>query len=260
MKIKKKLTIIIAIASFLLTIAPLNAQTTSNAAKAVEFYNRGVDRLTTGDYAGAITDFTQALQLEPKDADAYYNRGYAELVLGRYDRAIADYSQALTINPNYVNALGNRCYAYYLTKKYEEAVTDCTKAINLNGNFADFFVYRGNAKDELGKHPEAIEDYTRALSLQGTRGQDRILYNRALAYNRAGQQELALRDYNESLKINTNFAEAYHNRGLTYYKLGDREKAIADLQQASRLASSQGKQATAAKSLEAVELIQGKNP
>jgi Flp pilus assembly protein TadD len=42
-----------------------------------------VDRLTAGDYSGAIADFTQALQLEPKDADAYYNRGYAELVLGQ---------------------------------------------------------------------------------------------------------------------------------------------------------------------------------
>ncbi|MFN7557735.1 tetratricopeptide repeat protein, partial [Microcystis sp.] len=227
MKIKKKLTIIMAIATFLLTISPLSAQTTPNPVKAVEFYNRGVDRLTAGDYSGAIADFTQALQLEPKDADAYYNRGYAELVLGQYERAIADYTQALTINPNYVNALGNRCYVHYLTKKYEAAVEDCTKAIALNGNFADFFIYRGNAKDDLGRHAEAIEDYTKALSLQGTRGQDRILYNRALAYNRAGQQEMALRDYDESLKINANFAEAYHNRGLTHYKLGNREKAIA---------------------------------
>jgi tetratricopeptide (TPR) repeat protein len=56
---------------------------------------------------------------------------------------------------------------------------------------------------------------------------------------------MALRDYNESLKINANFAEAYHNRGLTYYKLGNREKAIADLEAAVRLALSQGKQGTA---------------
>ena len=93
MKIKKKLTIIMAIATFLLTISPLSAQTTANPVKAVEFYNRGVDRLTAGDYSGAIADFTQALQLEPKDADAYYNRGYAELVLGQYERAIADYTR-----------------------------------------------------------------------------------------------------------------------------------------------------------------------
>jgi tetratricopeptide (TPR) repeat protein len=149
---------------------------------------------------------------------------------------------------------------HYLTKKYEAAVEDCTKALALNGNFADFFIYRGNAKDDLGRHLEAIEDYTKALSLQGTRGQDRIFYNRALAYNRAGQQEMALRDYNESLKINANFAEAYHNRGLTYYKLGNREKAIADLEEAARLALSQGKQGTAAKSQSAVALIQGQKP
>jgi tetratricopeptide (TPR) repeat protein len=93
------------------------------------------------------------------------------------------------------------------------------------------------------------------LSLPGTRGRERILYNRALAYNRAGQHEQALRDYNESLSIDADLAEAYHNRGLTYYKLGDNSKAIADLDRASKLALSAGKTTLSDKSLQAIEMI-----
>ncbi|MFM6195033.1 MAG: SUMF1/EgtB/PvdO family nonheme iron enzyme, partial [Planktothrix sp.] len=35
-------------------------------------------------------------------------------------------------------------------------------------------------------------------------------------------------DYNQSLQLNPNYAEAYNNRGNAYYKLGEYEKAIAD--------------------------------
>ena len=33
---------------------------------------------SSGDYAGAIEDYTKAIELDPKDAVAYYNRGYAK--------------------------------------------------------------------------------------------------------------------------------------------------------------------------------------
>src|SRR5689334_15031791 len=100
----------------------LSADTKPGQMSAVELYNRGVDKLDTGDYQGAIADFTQALQLNPNDADTYYNRGYAQHTLGDYDKAITDYSEAIRLNPNFTQAFSNRAYAYYLLKKYPEAI------------------------------------------------------------------------------------------------------------------------------------------
>ena len=38
------------------------------------FYNRGISYDRMGDYASAIQNFSQAIQLEPGNADFYHNR------------------------------------------------------------------------------------------------------------------------------------------------------------------------------------------
>ena len=52
------------------------------------------------DYDQSIEDFTEALQINPKDTFAYHYRGDAYYEKGDYDKAIADYEAALRIDPN----------------------------------------------------------------------------------------------------------------------------------------------------------------
>ena len=61
-----------------------------------------------GDYKGAITDYTQAIRLNPDYADAYYNRGNAKSKLGQHFAAIADYDIAIRLNPDDAGAYYNR--------------------------------------------------------------------------------------------------------------------------------------------------------
>ena len=65
-----------------------------------------------GEYDKAIAHYSEALRLNPKDADAYYNRGIAWERRGEYDKAIADYSEAIRLNPNYADAYYNRGIAW----------------------------------------------------------------------------------------------------------------------------------------------------
>jgi len=46
---------------------------------AVEYYNRGINYSKKGDTDRAIADYTEAVRLDPKYADAYGNRGNAYL-------------------------------------------------------------------------------------------------------------------------------------------------------------------------------------
>ena len=46
-------------------------------------------------HAGAITDFDQAISLNPNDADAYYGRGLAKGNLGYHADAITDFDRAI---------------------------------------------------------------------------------------------------------------------------------------------------------------------
>lgn len=75
---------------------------------AEDHYKRGAHSLIKGVYDRAITEFTQALALNPNLAEAYRDRGVAYAGKYDYDRAIADYDRALALNPNYAEAYLSR--------------------------------------------------------------------------------------------------------------------------------------------------------
>ena len=63
-------------------------------------YNaRGIARHDLEDDEGAITDYTQAIRLDPEYDPAYHNRGNIRRNLEDYEGAIADYTQAIRFNP-----------------------------------------------------------------------------------------------------------------------------------------------------------------
>ena len=42
------------------------------------YFNRAYEKAEKGDYYGAISDYTKAIEVNPNDGDAYYNRGNAK--------------------------------------------------------------------------------------------------------------------------------------------------------------------------------------
>ena len=58
------------------------------------YYLRGNSKLVTGDYYGAIEDFTIYLKLVPWDKEAYYKRGLAFLYYGDQKDALLDFNIA----------------------------------------------------------------------------------------------------------------------------------------------------------------------
>lgn len=61
-------------------------------------------------------------------------------------------------------------------------------------------------------------------------------YNDGVNHEATGQPDLALADYNQSIQINPNYANAYNNRGLIYYDKTEYDLALADFNQAITLA------------------------
>ena len=79
----------------------------------------------------AISDYNQAVLLDPNNADAHYNLGTTKADLERYAEAIADYNQAIRLDPDYANAYYSRGFAKAKTKQYIKAMRDFTKAMKL---------------------------------------------------------------------------------------------------------------------------------
>lgn len=41
----------------------------------MEYNRRGYTKDTSGDYRGALLDYTKAIEIDPNDEDSYYNSG-----------------------------------------------------------------------------------------------------------------------------------------------------------------------------------------
>jgi len=130
---------------------------------APNFLKQGVNKIQSGNYQGAIKDFTHAIQHETDVAAAYSNRCLAHIQLGDYQSAIADCTQAVSLAPNNTEAFLNRGLAYYRLSHYQAAIADNERVIKLNPQELRAFYNRGVARDGLGHHTEAIFDYDQAL-------------------------------------------------------------------------------------------------
>jgi len=96
---------------------------------AEEYEKSGRKKYYLKDYAGAIADYTKAIELDPNDAKAYYNRGNSKKNLKDYKGAITDYTKAIELKPDYVDAYYNRGTSkWYLKQDY---CSDYKKACEL---------------------------------------------------------------------------------------------------------------------------------
>jgi tetratricopeptide (TPR) repeat protein len=152
-----------------------------------------------GDRDGAIADFTEAIQRNPKDDVALSWRALAEYQLGRWQAAVDDYTRELEIDP-----------------KHDQG-----------------YYERGRCRLELKDFLGAILDFTSALKLRKVPD---WFYWRGRAYYEASAWTNALEDLSETIKREPYNASAYLYRGLSLLHLGKQAKARADLDRWSRAA------------------------
>ena len=176
-------------------------------------YQEGVNKYDTGNYEGAVEDFNQAIELDPKNALAYNKRGDAYYRLGDYEQAQADSSQAILLNPEDANAYFDRGFAFSELGKYKEAIADYTQAIKLNSQDAYAYYGRGLARTQLKDNKGAIGDFSKAIALKPQYTEAYL--QRGILHRRLRQRLEAIQDFDTAIKINPSDAKAYYQRGLT---------------------------------------------
>lgn len=98
---------------------------------AFELTRRGREKFALGDYGGAISDFNQAMLLNPNDASIYFNRGLVLYELGDQLGAISDLDHALLLNPRHALAYFHRAGVRYSLGEQPGAILDLRLAAKL---------------------------------------------------------------------------------------------------------------------------------
>ncbi|MGB3511994.1 MAG: tetratricopeptide repeat protein [Microcoleaceae cyanobacterium] len=231
-----------------------------------EIYNQAVARATAGDYQGAIQEFSQVIEINPKFAAAYYGRGLAKFDLGNREEAIADYTQAIEINPNYIDAYLGRGIARFAVADILGSIADANQIISINSNHPSAYKLLGSAYRKQDNQEAAIANFKRGAELyleqkdtvncrqcldkikqlqyvqsptlktdsniQGEKGDSKFFLTRMLRRFEKGDRQGAIADLNWALQVDPEDSQAYCCRGIIRYKQGDSLGAISDFNKA----------------------------
>ena len=158
----------------------------------------------------SIEKLTQAIELDPADANTYYDRGHAYHAKDNYDKAIADYTKSIKLNPKLAEAYNGRGLAHIRKGDYDQAIKDLNKAIQLNPKLAKAYNNRGTAYRRKSNYDKAIADYTESIKLNPKSA--KAYNNRGAAHSRKGDYDQAITDLNKAIQLNPKSTQAYNNR------------------------------------------------
>jgi len=118
-------------------------------------YRNGLDSLWLGNYDHALGYFENAVNKNPRSAEAWVQVGYCKVKQGKSQEAIKAYQQALSLRPEnaeYHNKLGD---AYYYLGRLQEAIESYTEAARLGPDDAETYYNLALAYSEIGDKKNA---------------------------------------------------------------------------------------------------------
>jgi tetratricopeptide (TPR) repeat protein len=181
------------------------------------YFMKGFALKEQGDTLNAIRNFNKAVDQNPTYFDAYIQLGL--MYHARLNPLALDYyNNALNINPQSIQANYNIAIFYQETKNVAKAKERYHIILQIDPENAWAHHNLGWIAMELEKNNEkAVEHFTNALNIEPYFLE--ASYNRGAAYEKMGQRQLAIDNYNHVLKIDPNYDMALER----LYKLGIRK-------------------------------------
>ncbi len=137
--------------------------------KEEEFFDKGVMEYNTGNLSGSIIAWSKVLAVNPSHQKAYYSRAIVKNELYAWKSALSDYDNAILIDPYFIDALLNRGSLKYENDDYEGAIQDYNRVIEypeirVRDKGVALF-NRGNIKFTMKNKEGACEDWVESYKL-----------------------------------------------------------------------------------------------
>jgi tetratricopeptide (TPR) repeat protein len=198
-----------------------------NPKMAAAYRARGLVWVERKDDERALADFAQAIKIDPKDDRAFAERGKVQNLRNNMKSAIADYDAAIRINPKISAYWTARGLARRSDKDFAGSISDFSEAIRLEPRSALNWFYRGESKDAQNSVPardEAIADLSRAIQLDST--EPDFFSSRGSAFIKRGEFAKAIIDYDVAYRLDPKSNEIRLRRGSALIRLERFDEAL----------------------------------
>ena len=99
-------------------------------------------------------------------AESSKEEGNIAFKAGRYEEAVKRYTEAIQLNPRNAVYFSNRAMAYLKLGRYTAAEADCDDALEIDSTLVKALLRRGSAQLAQGRLMEAKADFERVLTLE----------------------------------------------------------------------------------------------
>jgi tetratricopeptide (TPR) repeat protein len=183
------------------------------------YLRRGTIHLSRREYPEAISDYSEAIKLAPKEGRYYEYRGKAYLDSTKYPEAVTDFEQALVFIqqnqqielPGLHNRLG---IAYYEQYELQRALLHYSIATEAAPDWGLVYNNIGNTFSRWEIYEDAFDNYAQAIATDPYFATG--YHNRGLLYLKTNESALALDDFNRAIEIDPYYVDAYVQRGNWY--------------------------------------------
>ncbi len=139
---------------------------------------------------------------------------------------------AVKAQPNNPQTHYNLGQYYYGKRNYEKAAAELETTVKLEPNRVNPYHVLGDIYRDAGNLDKALVQYKRATEVTAVPEEMPAAFNKyGLGLQQAGQYEEALKQFDQTIKLNKRFNEAYFHKAEVYEAQGKKDLAIEAYQQ-----------------------------
>jgi tetratricopeptide (TPR) repeat protein len=218
----------------------------SNVVRSIAYVNRAMAYGAKGDADHEMSDFSEAIKLNPQDALAYNDRAIAWREQHDIDKAIADFTEAIRLNPQprsdltgpgHVNVYANRGMAWQAKGDLDQALSDYNQSLKLDADDPETYFYRAqifvskhdfdSAIGDLDQVVQRVPNDSTTRYLRGALRYDRYMYAGGMIEQ--SDFDGAIDDFSQAIKLDPTDVRPYQARAEAYDVDSKPDLAIADL-------------------------------
>ena len=156
----------------------------------------------------AWQDFSKAVELDPRNADALNNRGSILWAKGDTKAAMEDFQQAVSIDRKHLPALKNLAAICLIMDLPDRAISLLNQAAKFAPKDGELQIGLGDAYTAKKKFDRAQFYYRKALGRASSADEKSLILVRSgLAWERNGNSSRAIQAYEKAVEFTQNVAE-----------------------------------------------------